>query len=233
MTFHKKTSTDKMNVRRMYKTGEKGEKKMGKIRRKKFELAVIMLVLCVVLAGCGSKGDATADSATEELQSIETAKDLEKGTYANVTISEELGDGDVTLTDVTIAGDLIVKGGGSNSVKLVRCSIGGKIIMDKKGGEAPRLYLKKTQVDQIEIKEPAILEADKNSEIKNVETVAALTIQGRETTVINVNVPKEIENAVELLVTGGTVVNVKAESNVVIEGEKDAKIENVEVLLTS
>lgn len=201
---------------------------MGKIRRKKFGLAVIMLVLCVVLAGCGSKGDATADSATEELQSIETAKDLEKGTYANVTISEELGDGDVTLTDVTIAGDLIVKGGGSNSVKLVRCSIGGKIIMDKKGGEAPRLYLKKTQVDQIEIKEPAILEADKNSEIKNVETVAALTIQGRETTVINVNVPKEIENAVELLVTGGTVVNVKAESNVVIEGEKDAKIENVE-----
>ncbi len=44
----------------------------------------------------------------------------------NVTIAKSVGNGDVTLRNVTIKGDLIVKGGGSNTVTLEDVDVRGK-----------------------------------------------------------------------------------------------------------
>ena len=51
----------------------------------------------------------------------------------NVTIAKSVGNGDVTLRNVTIKGDLIVKGGGSNTVTLEDVDVRGKVRLLKEG----------------------------------------------------------------------------------------------------
>lgn len=51
----------------------------------------------------------------------------------NVTIAKSVGNGDVTLRNVTIKGDLIVKGGGSNTVTLEDVDVRGKARLLKEG----------------------------------------------------------------------------------------------------
>lgn len=51
----------------------------------------------------------------------------------NVTIAKSVGNGDVTLRNVTIKGDLIVKGGGSNTVTLEDVDVRGKAHLLKEG----------------------------------------------------------------------------------------------------
>lgn len=51
----------------------------------------------------------------------------------NVTIAKSVGNGDVTLRNVTIKGDLIIKGGGSNTVTLEDVDVRGKARLLKEG----------------------------------------------------------------------------------------------------
>lgn len=51
----------------------------------------------------------------------------------NVSIAKSVGNGDVTLRNVTIKGDLIVKGGGSNTVTLEDVDVRGKARLLKEG----------------------------------------------------------------------------------------------------
>ena len=51
----------------------------------------------------------------------------------NVTIAKSVGNGDVTLRNVTIKGDLIVKGGGSNTVTLEDVDVRGTVRLLKEG----------------------------------------------------------------------------------------------------
>ena len=51
----------------------------------------------------------------------------------NVTIAKSVGNGDVMLRNVTIKGDLIVKGGGSNTVTLEDVDVRGKVRLLKEG----------------------------------------------------------------------------------------------------
>lgn len=51
----------------------------------------------------------------------------------NVTIAKSVGNGDVTLRNVTIKGDLSVKGGGSNTVTLEDVDVRGKVRLLKEG----------------------------------------------------------------------------------------------------
>jgi len=90
---------------------------------------------------------------------IAESKTVNDGTYKDVTIADSVGDGEVTLNGLTIEGDLIIKGGGSNTIKLINCIIKGKVIMAKVGGEVPRLHLTETPVAAIEVQEAAIIEA--------------------------------------------------------------------------
>ena len=164
---------------------------------------------------------------------IKQAKTVTGGTYNDVTIDAAVGNGTVTLDGVTIEGQLIVRGGGEHSIKVQNCSV-ETVVMDKNtgsGSESPRLELTGTEVKSVEVKQPAILEANSVSgktAIGEVKAAADVTVQGAATNVGKVTVPSDAEE-VKLTVNDAKVAEVKAEAPVTIEAnETAAKIENVE-----
>lgn len=104
-----------------------------------------------------------------------------------VKITSAVGNGTVTLSNVTFKDNLIVEGGGSNSIKLINCTFdeGKGIIVNKSGGETPRIELTGTPVDSIKSENsnrPVIIETtDAASTIKKVESSSPITLQGKTT----------------------------------------------------
>lgn len=151
--------------------------------------------------------------------SISESGKVSSGTYQNVTVTNAVGDGEVTLVGLTICGDLTVEGGGSNSIKLIDCTVLGKIIMAKAEGEAPRLLLTNTPVAEVEVKTPAILEAaDKESAVSKVETKAALEIKGMYTAIDTLTVSSDAEKPVAVTVAEGAVETLEAKSEMSVDG---------------
>lgn len=170
----------------------------------------------------GSSGGGSSTPVYSDL-TISTEKTIGGGTYQNVTITADVGDGEVTLSNMIIRGNLTVQGGGSGSVKLTNCTVGGKVLMDKTINETstqrPRLELTNTTIATVEVKQPAILEAtDSNSDIIAVQAVADLEIKGENTTISTVTIPANAEKIVIVSVTGGTVATVKAQSGTEVSG---------------
>ena len=162
--------------------------------------------------------------------------------YTNVTVADTVKDGETTLEAVTIYGDLIIEGGGSNSVKLHNCIVHGKVIMRKQVSEEdahehqpPRLHLNNTPVKEVVVEEPAIIEAaDKASDIGNLTVEAAVEIKGKGAAVEAVYVPAEAAANVEVKVTGGVVTSVTVESKAglaVVEGTVETVIVKSEITL--
>lgn len=180
--------------------------------------------------GGGGGGGNRPSTPTYSDLTIDEAKTVSEGTYKNVTISANVGDGTVTLANVTIQQDLTIRGGGANTVHLDTVTIGGKVILDKtlteSSTEQPRLNLTKTEVKQVEVKQAAILEGDSDSAIQSVTASANTTIQGSNTAVTTVEIPaSESESAVELTVNGGSVSTVSAKGEATVKGT--GKVENV------
>ena len=166
---------------------------------------------------------------------IKQEKTLTGGTYHNVIIDASVGDGTVILDDVTIKGQLIVQGGGSNSIKVQNCEV-ESVVLDKDtsdGSEEPRLELTGTTVETVEVTKPAIIESNSASgeaAIGEVKAAADVTVQGAATSIGTVTVPKEAkDNDVKLKVNGAKVETVSAAAPVTITADATAaKIENVE-----
>ena len=139
------------------------------------------------------------------------------GTYNDVTISESVGNGDVTLENVIINGKLIVQGGGSNSIHLESCDV-DVIEVDKDttapNAQPPRIELNNTSVETIDAVQPTIIEADAVSNITAVNAKSDVTVQGENTTVQNVTAAAE---NVKLTVQNAAVEKVTAENPVTIE----------------
>lgn len=70
------------------------------------------------------EGDVTVSAAGVTLQNLVITGDL--------LLAESIGDGDVTLKNITVKGETIIKGGGKNSVELVDCDL-PSITVDKDG----------------------------------------------------------------------------------------------------
>jgi hypothetical protein len=166
---------------------------------------------------------------TQATQANEISESLTGGTYENVTIAAALGDGDITLDGVTITGDLTVEGGGSNSIHLNKCTIGGTVIMNKaEGSETPRLELAGTAIKEIDVLHPAILEAkDTASKISSVVAEDNVTIQGQNTDITTLTVPQEAK-AVTVAVNEGKVATLEAQAPTTITGKTENAIEKVE-----
>ncbi|MBR3561562.1 MAG: S-layer homology domain-containing protein [Oscillospiraceae bacterium] len=135
-----------------------------------------------------------------------------------VKITSAVGNGTVTLSNVTFKDNLIVEGGGSNSIKLINCTFdeGKGIIVNKSGGETPRIELTGTPVDSIKSENsdrPVIIEAtDTASAVKKVESSSPITLQGKtqvteelKTTGSTVTIASGSAATVEKLTTTGTV----------------------------
>ncbi|WP_252198286.1 hypothetical protein [Clostridium sp. MCC353] len=141
---------------------------------------------------------------------------LTGGTYKNVVIAPEVGNGTVVLEDVVIKGDLHIKGGGLNSVKLKgRTIVEGRIIIDKEPGEnreIPRLEVAGgvTIHKEIQVKQPAAIQTAPGDSYSfaDVRAQADVTVAGDNTVV----------NSLSLTSDSGTAVNVTIKnSGAVIE----------------
>ncbi len=167
----------------------------------------------------GSGGSSGSSRPTVSDLTISEEKSITSGTYKNVTITDTVADGEVSLSNVTIQGDLTIKGGGSSSINLDTCTISGKVIMAKEGGEAPRLELTNTPIASVEVKKPAIIEAvDSASSITAIETTASVEIKGENTTVETLTIPETAESAVSVTVTAGNVAKVEAKAETTVTG---------------
>lgn len=176
--------------------------------------------------GSGS-GGGNGGSSISNL-TVSTAKVVTGGTYQNVTITAAVGDGTVTLDGVTINGALTVSGGGSSTVNLKDCTMRGEVVLDKAGGEAPRLNLTNTPISAIRAVKPAILEADATSAIAAVTAGADVEIRGRNTAVAAITVPAGITMPIALTVSAGSVERVTAKGETTVTGAANA-IESVVV----
>ena len=183
--------------------------------------------------GHGGGGGGSNTPTVSDL-TVAEGKTVEAGTYKNVIITDAVADGEVILSGLTIQGDLTVNGGGSSSIKLVNCTVGGKVVLDKTGGQPPRLYLTNTPVARVEAEKPAIIEAaDAASAVAAVETKAKLEVKGENTTIASVTVPAGVESAVEVAVTAGTVSKVEAQGETTIKGDVAAVTAQAPVTIAS
>ncbi|MDF2678539.1 MAG: S-layer y protein [Bacillota bacterium] len=81
---------------------------------------------------------------------------IENKTVNNLHITKEIGDGEVTLKNVTVKGELLVEGGGLNTVLIENCSI-NKLIANKADGKLRILIKGTTAVDLTAVRTGVIL----------------------------------------------------------------------------
>lgn len=150
---------------------------------------------------------------------VSETRDIDGGVYSYVTIESGLGDGEVTLRNITINDDLLIQGGGSNSIHLVNCTVKGKVRMEKSGGEPPRLCLSNTPISMITTANPAIIEAaDADSVIQKVQSRSDLTIQGAATVIGSLTIADTDQEA-SLHLSAGHVKQLQTHSSVQIINE--------------
>jgi len=175
----------------------------------------------------GSSGGGGGSSSRLEDLVIEESSTHSGGNYQDVTITDAVGDGEVTLTDLKINGDLVINGGGSGTVHLVRCVIRGRIIINKQGGETPRVLLTETPVATLVAEQPAIVEAaDGSSAVNTVKAAADVTVQGTQTEVAKVSVaaPEADSAPVITVADGAAVTAVEVQTPAAIEADASASV---------
>lgn len=85
-------------------------------------------------------------------------------------LTEGIGEGEVTLDHVTITGNIYVRGGGENSIKLNDSTIEGKLKVAKQNGKVRILTTGSTHIPSGELYSGAIIQSD-NGNIDNIMVV--------------------------------------------------------------
>lgn len=137
-------------------------------------------------AGYVTKINANFDGQNKSLNEVLiTAKDIEvKNLTAkdDLIVTEQVGDGNLTLENLIIKGNLIIQGGGENSVHLKNVNVEKQIEIDKKQGQRVRLVLEgETKLqDKLVVKTSSIIQTKDEVKIPTIELSKALD-EGRET----------------------------------------------------
>lgn len=168
--------------------------------------------------GGGSSSPSYSNLTVAESKTVDENK-----TYRDVTITDAVGDGTVTLANMTILGNLYINGGGSHTVNLTNVDIRGKIIMAKVGGETPRLNLVNTPVNTVEVEQPATIQADAASTVAAVQARASVYAIGSDTVITAVTVPAGVKEKVYVVANDTAVVEmVNAKSETAVSGATNA-----------
>lgn len=169
-------------------------------------------------SGGGSSSTSYSNLTVAESKTVDEAK-----TYQDVTITDAVGDGTVTLANMTILGNLYINGGGSHTVNLTNVVIKGKIIMAKVGGETPRLNLVNTPVNTVEVEQPAAIQADAASTVAAVQARASVYAVGSDTVITAVTVPAGVKEKVYVVANDMAVVQVvNAKSGTAVSGSANS-----------
>ena len=150
---------------------------------------------------------------------IETAGTVLENAAAagNLVIAASVGEGEVTLKNVTVQGDLIVRGGGADSVYLDNVQVSGTVRLEK---EYVHLHLMGgTVLERVEIRRPCRMTRDNSLRSRLGRLVIDLEKDSdRE---IQIEVPAE---RVELLSKAGAVLGADAETLRIGTGAEGAQL---------
>ncbi len=112
-------------------------------------------------------GDVTISASGVTLQNATVSGDL--------TITDAVGNGDVTLKNVTVKGTAYIKGGGANSVHLNNCVL-GKVVINKADGKLRVVLEGSTSISQL-VADSAVTVAGKGTITKAVINKAGVVIE--------------------------------------------------------
>ncbi len=98
----------------------------------------------------------------------------------NLTLDKKIGEGDVTLKNVTVEEDTFIYGGGKNSIIIDNSNL-NRITINKENNKIRIVYSGSTTVKEINIKSEAKLEASDKSIIEVLNVDAAAKVVGKGT----------------------------------------------------
>lgn len=180
-------------------------------------------------SGSGSSGSSGGNTTPSipDLVVTEPGSTYSNATYRNVTIAASVGDGDVTFDNVTITGDIVVNGCGSNTFGLKNCTIyphsnikvNKEIHIFEGATEVPRIELTNTPVPKIETLSPTIIEAkDSNSKIQSLMAHNDLEVRGPETVIEEIVAMKNSGNELEFNILAGKIINLISYNQLILQG---------------
>ncbi|WP_099189055.1 S-layer homology domain-containing protein [Tepidibacter mesophilus] len=113
-----------------------------------------------------SKDDKKSKNKDEDVVIDDKGDRLKNKTIdGDLTISSDVGDGEVYLEDVTVKGTTYIYGGGEKSIYLEDCDL-GKVVVDKKDDKVRLVAQGSTTIDTVTLKSGAILEEDSSGSDK-------------------------------------------------------------------
>ncbi len=119
--------------------------------------AVVRIVDNMIAEWINTAGTVTKDFDGNVI--INTADVKLKGSTVkgDLIIAEGVGNGEVNLDNVTVTGDVKVRGGGENSVYFNNCTVEGGLVVQKKDGKVRIVASGKTEVKVAKLNSGAIL----------------------------------------------------------------------------
>ncbi|OMD18567.1 S-layer homology domain-containing protein [Paenibacillus odorifer] len=98
----------------------------------------------------------------------------------DLRINEGVGEGDVSLENVTVKGKVIVKGGGANSIHF-KDSILGEVVVQKKGGKVSLVAEGTTQIKTVTVQSGAFIQLGQGTSVAKLilDAVTKVTGQGQ------------------------------------------------------
>lgn len=147
----------------------------------------------------------------------------------DLIIAEGVGEGDLTLDNVKVAGNVIVRGGGVNSIHIIGDSKIGNVIIAKRDGNVSVKTSDGASVEFIYV-EDGSKDVFLSGTFGNVEVNASnVTVTAKGATMINANVNKPSSTLVvdkDSKVNVATIAETAANSKVIVEGEVKNAIVN-------
>jgi uncharacterized protein YjdB len=129
----------------------------------------------------------TVDDQTNDLTIEDAGTVIENQTFNNVHITEKVGNGEVTLKNVTITGELLVEGGGLNSIILENSTI-NELTTNKEDGKVRILITGNTAVDATNILSGATLEQQNLTGTGFIQVTVDKNVEENQTLTVSANI---------------------------------------------
>lgn len=90
-----------------------------------------------------------------------------------------VGEGDVTLTNVTVTKTVLINGGGKHSIHFVNSTV-GNVVVNKAGGEVRVVAEGSTNIRAMNVQTPAIVEVQEGAKLSELNLNAGAEVTGNE-----------------------------------------------------
>jgi hypothetical protein len=146
----------------------------------------------------------------------------------DLTLTEGIGDGDVTLSNVTVKGQTIIKGGGIHSIHLQDCAL-GDVVVNKADGNVRLVASGTTTVGTVTLDSGAKLEESNETGDGFGQVNVSSKVSQNAAVILDGNFQKVQVNApqIQVQVSNGTVDDLDEAAQGSLEVDTNAKISNL------